>query len=317
MESRVATESGLGRSLVLCAAFLFLAPRTASAQHAPGPDIFTHFEGVVINTTTPSLTFQEQGGPARKWSFNSAGTFGFFLSDDVASTTPFGIVPGAPTNSLHLAGNGDVGLGIFSPTSSLHVYRTNGTARLTVEENSGVTQERVLFHLRNRGKTRFLIENAATGVLWTFDNDGANFSISKVGTGVNELLLDGSGNLTIRGQLSTGSDAAAKTGLRPVDGREVLARVLELPLSRWRYAQGPAAEHLGPMAQDFHTALGLGADERHIAPMDAGGVALAAIQGLHAELREENQHLRDENRRLAERLGAMEAALARLEASPR
>ena len=36
------------------------------------------------------------------------------------------------------------------------------------------------------------------------------------------------------------------------------------------------------MAQDFAAAFGLGADDRHIFTLDAAGVALAAIQGLHA-----------------------------------
>jgi hypothetical protein len=35
------------------------------------------------------------------------------------------------------------------------------------------------------------------------------------------------------------------------------------------------------MAQDFAAAFGLGADDRHILPLDAAGVALAALQGLH------------------------------------
>ena len=36
------------------------------------------------------------------------------------------------------------------------------------------------------------------------------------------------------------------------------------------------------MAQDFAAAFGLGADDRHIFPLDAAGVALAAIQALRA-----------------------------------
>jgi hypothetical protein len=36
------------------------------------------------------------------------------------------------------------------------------------------------------------------------------------------------------------------------------------------------------MAQDFAAAFGLGADDRRIHALDANGVALAAIQGIHA-----------------------------------
>jgi hypothetical protein len=36
------------------------------------------------------------------------------------------------------------------------------------------------------------------------------------------------------------------------------------------------------MAQDFHAAFQVGDDDKHIATVDADGVALAAIQGLQA-----------------------------------
>ncbi len=55
---------------------------------------------------------------------------------------------------------------------------------------------------------------------------------------------------------------------------------MALPIERWSY-KAETARHVGPMAQDFAAAFGLGADDRHIFPLDAGGVALAAIQGLH------------------------------------
>ena len=47
---------------------------------------------------------------------------------------------------------------------------------------------------------------------------------------------------------------------------------------------------MGPMAQDFYAAFGLGEDDTHISTVDADGVALAAIQGLYAE----NQALKAE-----------------------
>jgi hypothetical protein len=52
------------------------------------------------------------------------------------------------------------------------------------------------------------------------------------------------------------------------------------------------------MAQDFAAAFGLGADDRHIFPLDAGGVALAAIQGLHALIQTQDARLRALEREL-------------------
>ena len=66
----------------------------------------------------------------------------------------------------------------------------------------------------------------------------------------------------------------------------------------------PGLRHLGPVAQDFRGAFGLGADDVSIASVDEAGVALAAIQGLNAKLERENARLRAE---LAELRGAVEA----------
>jgi hypothetical protein len=58
--------------------------------------------------------------------------------------------------------------------------------------------------------------------------------------------------------------------------------VAGLPISTWSYeAQGSDVRHIGPMAQDFARAFGVGDDERHITSIDADGVALAAIKGLN------------------------------------
>jgi hypothetical protein len=38
------------------------------------------------------------------------------------------------------------------------------------------------------------------------------------------------------------------------------------------------------MAQDFYRAFGVGEDRRHIASVDADGVALAAIKGLNRKV---------------------------------
>jgi len=75
------------------------------------------------------------------------------------------------------------------------------------------------------------------------------------------------------------SDRNAKECFESVEARAILARVVGLPIERWSY-KGEPVRHLGPMAQDFAAAFGLGADDRHIFTLDAAGVALAAIQGL-------------------------------------
>lgn len=106
------------------------------------------------------------------------------------------------------------------------------------------------------------------------------------------------------------SDRDAKEGFRSVDVRDVLERVQSLVMQTWTFKTGDAdVRHLGPMAQDFRAAFGLGRDERHITSTDADGVALAAIQGLYDLLQEKDTQLsalEEHVNRLETRLGTLE-----------
>ena len=87
------------------------------------------------------------------------------------------------------------------------------------------------------------------------------------------------------GTWSSVSDRNMKEHVEPVDVAAVLAAVRALPIATWNYTtQDEAIRHMGPMAQDFHAAFGLGVSDVTIDGIDPDGVALAAIQGLDGEL---------------------------------
>jgi hypothetical protein len=93
------------------------------------------------------------------------------------------------------------------------------------------------------------------------------------------------------------SDRNLKFGFETIDSQQVLDQVAALPISKWSYISGKDghARHIGPMAQDFAAAFGVGDSERYIFQVDADGVSLAAIQALYGrvvELEAENQALR-------------------------
>jgi Skp family chaperone for outer membrane proteins len=97
------------------------------------------------------------------------------------------------------------------------------------------------------------------------------------------------------------------------DTREILDKVAALPMSSWNYkAQGTGVRHLGPTAQDFHAAFGLGESERAIATVDADGVALAAIQGLNQKLTEELKQKATEITELKQQLDEIKTMLRAL-----
>jgi hypothetical protein len=98
------------------------------------------------------------------------------------------------------------------------------------------------------------------------------------------------------------SDRAVKQDFAPVDSQEILARLVSMPVERWSYRfQDPSVRHIGPMAQDFAAAFGLGSDDRRIDVVDANGVTIAAIQALYAQLQARDERI-DELRREVELL---------------
>ena len=100
------------------------------------------------------------------------------------------------------------------------------------------------------------------------------------------------------------SDRAVKENFSAVDPQNALASLVDMPM--WEYnliSQDDSIRHLGPVAQDFYAAFGLGESELAINMQDADGVAFASIQGLY-ELLLEQQAL----------IAALEARIAVLEA---
>lgn len=121
------------------------------------------------------------------------------------------------------------------------------------------------------------------------------------------------GGLTVNGAFVSASDRHAKENFAPVDAQAVLEKVVALPLSTWNYkSQDPSIRHLGPMAQDFKAAFGLGESDTGIATVDADGVALAAIQGLNAKVESGTQKAESELAELRRELNRRDAENAEL-----
>jgi len=112
--------------------------------------------------------------------------------------------------------------------------------------------------------------------------------------------------LTTGGAWTNSSDEARKHLFEEADPEWALARLASMPVREWSYkAEEAAVRHLGPTAQDFHAAFGLGGTDKAISTVDADGVALLSIKALERRTRE----LEAENTELRRRLDALEAAL--------
>lgn len=74
------------------------------------------------------------------------------------------------------------------------------------------------------------------------------------------------------------SSKKLKTDKQPISHKDVLDRVQNLPVEKWKY-KGEDADHVGPYAEDFNKSFGL-PESPGIQVVDAIGVGLSAIKGL-------------------------------------
>jgi hypothetical protein len=153
------------------------------------------------------------------------------------------------------------------------------------------------------------------GSEWFFwDGSDSNFVIS------DDLITSGEMTCSV---MNITSDKDAKKAFASVDRNAILEKVAKLPITSWQYREDAGisseqARHIGPMAQDFHAAFGVGADGKHIATVDADGVALASIQALKDLVDRQTQALAEKQElieQLANRVLAGEKRLRQIEQS--
>ncbi len=223
--------------------------------------------------------------------FRSGNDFAWFKGGSHSDTT--GNAGAGGSALMFLSRFGNLGLGTTSPGAQVEAVAAQSAILLT---STGSVNGAVLT-LRNNtasptylGAINFETTSGTPGQLGYLASDEMAFRVG----GVQRMLLNASG-LTVNGTFVSSSDRNAKENFQPVNPQEVLEKVATLPVSQWNYKDDAGARHIGPMAQDFHAAFGVGPDDKHIATVDADGVALAAIQGLNQKLQSETSDLRREN----------------------
>jgi hypothetical protein len=121
-------------------------------------------------------------------------------------------------------------------------------------------------------------------------------------------------HLTDGGAWTNASDRDVKENFAPIDAQDILERVRTLAVTQWNYRAEPGIRRIGPTGQDFHVAFGLGGDDKSISTVDASGVALAAIQGLHQRVQEKEARIVAQDERIAALEEALEELRRRVEA---
>jgi hypothetical protein len=149
-----------------------------------------------------------------------------------------------------------------------------------------------------------------------------DFSVNTLGFGTTSIPAGRAINTATGAYLTTGgawtnfSSRDAKENITPVDARNVLEKLVKVPVSIWNYkVEDISTRHIGPMAQDLYEAFELNNNNESIATIDGDGISFAAIQGLYQIVKEKDaviESLQKENNEIKNRLSAIESLLAKL-----
>lgn len=258
--------------------------------------------------------------------FNQAGDGLGSTSDRILATVCGGNQNKASGGSSTVAGGGNntasgaasaIGGGVGNQAAGIDATVPGGSNNFASGDFSFAAGHGAKVGAAHDGSFLFA-DNSPAGPNFDFDSSAANqflvravggttfFSSTALTTGVS--LPAGSG------AWGAVSDRAVKENLRPLDPKQIAAKVAALPIGEWNYrTQDDSVRHVGPMAQDFRAAFGLGEDDKHISTIDADGVALAAIKGLHAMVKEKDAEIAALRRQLQAQARETERRLKALE----
>ncbi|HYY41362.1 MAG TPA: tail fiber domain-containing protein, partial [Pyrinomonadaceae bacterium] len=211
-------------------------------------------------------------------------------------------------------------------------FNIHGLAAVAIGYNVTADQD----HTTAMGK--FASNNGFTGTFIWSDGSATASADTFRNTANNEFAARATGGFRFRTNLggTTGCNLPAGSGVFNCTssrttkenfmlsrGEDVLARLRKVPVSSWNYiSEGAQVRHMGPMAEDFYQAFGLGTGNTSIGVQDLAGVSLAAVKALDertvqlqqrtaevTQLRSEVANLRAANDSMERRLAALEQSM--------
>jgi hypothetical protein len=285
--------------------------------NTPNPIMELH----IADGDTPTIRLEQTGASGwtpRTWDIAGNETNWFVRDLADGSALCFRIFASAGDDMLVIR-NDRVGVGTDNPVDRFHVRGDNTapnalvvTAAGNVGVGTSLPRGRFEVAQANVEAPPSLVVTDSGFVGIGTDDPNARLHV-KSPDGVDIFQLENQGNVIISRALSQMSDKNAKENFSQVDPQDALERVLAMPITTWNYiGDAPDLRHMGPMAQDFHSAFDLGVDDKHISPLDANGAAFAAIQGLNEKVDEKEaiiENLKKQNEELQTRLEAIERAV--------
>jgi hypothetical protein len=291
----------------------------------------------VTGAATPAVRLEQTGGTPRTWDLAADATSFRLLDVTNASAAPVQVAAGAPANSLVIAANGSVGIGVSPPAVSLNVVgNVPSDAGVWVRNTSSTGFSGISFYNHSNvngfffgldnAKSETRLNSVASFPFVMFTNNVERIRIlplGNIGMGCNDpaaRLVIGSGGAAScttppfssinpgAATFTTSSSRSFKEHLVPVEVPDILDTIAGVGVYHYDFINGPK-DRIGLMAEDFHGIFERGSDK----VIEGGEVEMAlwlAVQKLAEESKQERQR----NRELEERNSELEQRLRRLEA---
>lgn len=207
---------------------------------------------------TPDIRLEQNaGGGFGSQTWDIAGNEANFFVRDVTSGSllPFRIRPGAPTSSLDISADGDVGIGTASPNDKLDVFGSSGNLGARISNNANAAGD--------FSAVRFYQAAGEKGVIFT--NQESMF-IRRGSTGV-LALNDSGGNVGIGTSAPTDTLSVNGTASKPGGGAWAVFSDQRLKNVKGRYSSGlNAVMRLQPLRYNYkpNNELGLKSDQEYV-----------------------------------------------------
>jgi hypothetical protein len=252
-----------------------------------------------------------------QWDAANIGDYSVAIGQDVrasaSNAVAFGLRSTAAQQSSFAVGEDNTASGAASVAMGYHAHTNARQGAFVFSDRSSVDTLRAgVNHSANwrvsGGFRVFTSSNLSTGVTIQSGSVTSNWGQS------NAVISTSTGAyLSTSGVWTNTSDVNRKHLFENVAGEDVLTRLRSIPIRSWSYrSDAEDIRHLGPTAQDFRAAFGLGNDDVTIGTVDADGVSLAGVQALDRRTlaqQAEIEALRAENAALRARLERIEALL--------
>lgn len=179
----------------------------------------------IVDGNTPTLRLDQDGSSGftpQAWDLASNES-NFFIRDATnGSKLPFRIRPGAPTSSIDIAADGNVGIGTDSPERALEVERTGTVVSQVTSSDGGAVQVRMktdsanrrFLALDNSGVVKAQIVFADNEIKFTGQKSTDNLYATFDATG---LTVNGSISTTASGQVHPDYVFKPDYKLMPID----------------------------------------------------------------------------------------------------